>query len=360
MAPGQPSARVRYPAFVGTGLQTCPVGAELDSKRYELSRYFRSRKMNVFIAAFKSVAVLMGIGIVGFIILARKTVPLDVLRVLSPLVLEVALPCLIFYNIITRFNPAQMPDWWQLPLWWVGMIAFFLILTIIGIQFVNREFKAEAGISLFYPNATFFPIGIIPIIYGPDTILLVQLFIFTLFMPVIVFNGYSFFFRSTKAGRKFSFRDSRILNPVLVATILAIGLKLTDTDALLPDFIITIIGIIGATALPLLMMTIGGNVYVDFKRRGKFNFKSSAKFVIAKNILFPAATLGMILLVKPPPSIATLIIIQAAVPPLSALPVLTERAEGNVALVNQFLISSFMFSILTIPLSIWCFGILYR
>jgi predicted permease len=104
------------------------------------------------------------------------------------------------------------------------------------------------------------------------------------------------------------------------------------------------------------MLNIGGNVYVDFARRGKFDFRSSARFVIAKNILFPAATLGMLLLVRPPASVATLIIIQAAVPPLSAVPVLTERAGGKVALVNQFLVSSFMFSILTIPLTMWCFG----
>jgi predicted permease len=315
--------------------------------------------MELFVAALKSVAVLLGIGVIGFAILARKIVPLDILKVTSPLVLEVALPCMIFYNIIVRFNPSQMPDWWKLPLWWIGMTAFFLILTVIGMQYVHRGFKAESGITLFYPNATFFPIGIIPIVYGPDTILLVQLFIFTLLMPIIVFNGYIFFFRSKAADRKFNLRDSRILNPVLVATVLAVILKLAHIDTSIPDFMITITEIVGATALPLLMLNIGGNVYVDFKRRGKFDFGASARFVVTKNILFPAATLGMILLIKPPISVATLIIIQAAMPPLTAVPILTERAKGNVALVNQFLISSFMFSIVTIPLSLWCFDYFY-
>jgi len=316
--------------------------------------------MELFVAAFKSVAVLMGIGLIGFAILARKTVPLEVLKVLSPLVLEVSLPCMIFYNIIVRFNPSLMPDWWKLPLWWIGMVAFFLILTILGMQYVHRRYKGEAGIALFYPNATFFPIGIIPIVYGTDTILLVELFIFTLLMPIIVFNGYSFFFRSKAPNRKFSIKDSKILNPILGATLLAVMLKLTNIDTSIPDFVITITEIVGATALPLLMLNIGGNVYVDFKRRGTFDFLSSAKFVITKNILFPAATLGMILLIRPPLSVATLIMIQAAMPPLSAVPVLTERAQGNVALVNQFLISSFMFSVLTIPLSLWCFEIFYN
>jgi predicted permease len=315
--------------------------------------------MDLFLAAFKSVAVLMGIGVVGFTILARKTVPLEVLKVLSPLVLEVSLPCMIFYNIIARFNPSEMPGWWHLPLWWFGMTVFFLLLTLAGMQFVHRGFKAESGVALFYPNATFFPIGIIPIIYGADSILLVELFIFTLFMPVAVFNGYTFFFRSKGVERKFNFKDSRILNPILVATLLAVVLKLTHVDTVIPDFALTITEIVGATALPLLMLAIGGNVYVDFKRRGKFDVKASARFVLVKNLLFPAATLGMILLIRPPVSAATLIMIQAAMPPLSAVPVLIERARGNVALANQFLVSSFMCSIITIPLSLWCFGILY-
>jgi len=302
----------------------------------------------------------MGIGVLGFTILARKIVPSDVLRVLTPLVIEVALPCMIFHNIITRFDPRNMPGWWQLPLWWTGMIAFFLVLSIIGMQYVNREHKGEVGISLFYPNATFFPIAIIPIIYGADTTLLVELFIFTLLMPIIVFNGYTFFFRKKNVDHTFNIRDSKILNPILVATILAVVFKLTHIDTVIPDFIITITEIVGAIALPLLMLAIGGNVYIDFSRRGKFDIKSSVKFIITKNILFPIATLGLLLLIKPPTSVATLIIIQAAVPPLSAVPVLTERAKGNVALSNQFLVSSFIFSIITIPLSMWLFGIFYN
>jgi len=316
--------------------------------------------MIIFFATLKSVAILMGIGMIGFWILARKTVPLDVLRVLNPLVIEVALPCMIFSSIITKFDPKIMPNWWQLPLWWIMMIFFFFILSRIGVLYIDKKNKGEVGISLLYPNATFFPLGIIPIIYGSDSPLLVELFIFTLLMPILVFNGYSFFFRSSKTSYKFNLKDSKILNPILIATVLAVTFKLTGSDIVIPNFIVSITEIVGATALPLIMLAIGGNVYVDFTRHGKIDFKVSMKFVITKNILFPMATLALIVLVRPPMSVATLMILQAAVPPLSAVPVLTERAKGNVALTNQFLISSFIFSILTIPFSLWCFNTFYN
>lgn len=314
--------------------------------------------MDIFLATFKSVAILMGIGLIGFSILARRTVPLTVLDVLTPLVLEVALPCMIFYNIITRFDPVKMPDWWQLPLWWMLMIAFFAVLSKIGTFFIDRENKGEVGISLLYPNATFFPLGIIPIIYGTNSQLLVELFLFTLLMPILVFNGYTLFFRS-KVSFKFNLKDSKIFNRVLLATLLAVFLKLTGLSPYVPGPVIEITKIIGATALPLIMIAIGGNVYVDFKRRGNFRYFSALKFVLTKNLLFPAATLLLIIAVKPPASVATLIMIQSIVPPLSAVPVLTQRAQGNVALTNQFLISSFMFSIVTIPLCMWCFSMFY-
>jgi malate permease and related proteins len=313
--------------------------------------------MDIFLATFKSVAILMGIGLIGFTILARKTVPLDVLKVLTPLVIDVALPCMIFSSIYNGFDPVTMPDWWTLPLWWMGMIAFFLVLTLIGMQFIDRKHRGEVGISLLYPNATFFPLGIIPIIYGADSPLLVQLFLFTLLMPIVVFNGYSFFFR--KARFSFNFKNSKILNPVLLATALAVGLKLTRLDVIIPGFVITITEIVGATALPLIMLTIGGNVYIDYSRSGKFDIGANLKFVLTKNLVFPLATLGLLCLVRPPLTVATLIILQSAVPPLSAVPVLTERAKGNTSIANQFLISSFVFSILTIPVTIWLFHYLF-
>jgi malate permease and related proteins len=314
--------------------------------------------MEIFFATFKSVAILMGIGLIGFTILARKTVPLDVLKVLTPLVIEVALPCMIFSSIYNGFDPVAMPDWWSLPLWWIGMIAVFLVLTLLGMQVVDRKNRGEVGISLLFPNATFFPLGIIPIIYGIDSPLLVQLFLFTLLMPILVFNGYSFFFRKTTL--RFNLKDSKIINPILVATALAVSLKLTHLDVIIPGFVITITEIVGATALPLIMLTIGGNVYIDYTRSGRFAIGANLRFVLTKNLVFPLITLGLLLLIKPPLPVATLIILQSAVPPLSAVPVLTERANGNTSIANQFLISSFVFSIATIPVILWLFHTLFQ
>lgn len=316
--------------------------------------------MAIFAATFQSVAILMGIGLVGFWILARKTVPLDVLKVLTPLVLEVSLPCMIFSNIILKFNPQAAPDWWQLPLWWFAMILVFLLLSLIGMFIVDHKNKGEAGISLLFPNAMFFPMGIIPIIFGKDSPLLIELFIFTMLFPILVFNGYGYFFRKNHQKRKFSLAESKLLNSVLLATLLAVAIKLTNVDRVIPDFVITVVNIVGLTALPLIMITIGGNIYVDFQRRGGISWKSVIRFVIVKNLVFPMVTLAFLVFVQPPKNVSMLIFLQSVVPPLSAVPVFVGRAKGNVSLANQFLVSSFICAILTIPVCMYCYSLFFE
>ena len=69
--------------------------------------------MSLFIATFESVAVLLGIGVLGFWIIRRRILPGDILGFLSPLALDIALPCLIFANIIQNFSPGESHGWCQ-------------------------------------------------------------------------------------------------------------------------------------------------------------------------------------------------------------------------------------------------------
>lgn len=103
-------------------------------------------------------------------------------------------------------------------------------------------------------------------------------------------------------------------------------------------------------ALPLVMMILGGSLYLDFQRKGRIYIAEIVKFVLMKNIVFPLAFLGLLILIHPDYNIALLIILQSAVPPITGIPIVTERAGGNRAITNQFILASFIFSIVSIPL----------
>jgi malate permease and related proteins len=127
-----------------------------------------------------------------------------------------------------------------------------------------------------------------------------------------------------------------------------------------PDFVITVVNTEGLTALPLIMITIGGNIYVDFKHCGGNSWKSAIQFVIVKNLIFPMVTLAFLVFVQPPKKISMLIFLLSVVPQLSAVPVFVGREKGNVSLANQFLVSSFICAILTIPLCMYCYSLFFE
>ena len=178
-----------------------------------------------------------------------------------------------------------------------------------------------------------------------------------IFHPSMIFSTYTLFF--SKAIQKESLNWRRIINPVLVATLFGVVIGLVAVKDYIPEFLITIVTIVGAMAMPLFMLILGGNIYNDFmydRGEGKeSNIWEILKFVLFKNILFPLAFLGLLLWIRPDYTTAFIVILQAAVPPITAIPILTERCGGNRKIVSQFVVASFICSIFSIPVFIYIF-----
>jgi predicted permease len=311
--------------------------------------------MDLFITTFESVAVLLGIGIVGFWIIKKKIVPGSILSLLSPLVLDIALPSLIFINIINNFEPTKSPNWWQLPLWWGFFTLISASLTFIFMFISQKKTRREFAITLFFQNGIFFPLAVLSGIFGPDSQYVVSLFLFIIFFPALFFGTYFLFFKK-KDKKLVNWR--RIFHPVLIITIIALIIKISGIQGYIPNFVKQIFVLLGGMTIPLIMIILGGNFFIDFQKKGELKLLEIIKFVIIKNILFPTIFLAVLIFIKPLIShqIAFLIILQASVPPVTAGPLVTERAGGNRTIVNQFIVASFGFSLITIPIMILLFG----
>jgi len=312
--------------------------------------------MDLFITTFESVAVLLGIGLVGFWIIRKKIIPGNVLGLLSPLALEIALPSLIFINVIQDFNPNEFPAWWQLPLWWLFFTAVSAILTFIFRYVSKKENRREFAISLFFQNGIFFPLAIIAGMFGSNSYLLIFLFIFTIFYPAFFFSTGHIFF-----GKKFNLNKNwkKIFHPVLIATVVAIIIKIAGVQNFIPDFVLNIFSLLGGMTVPLIMIILGGNIYMDFQKTGSIQKFEIIKFVLIKNVIFPIIFIGILFYIRPMYEIALIILLQAAVPPVTAVPLMTERFGGNRFIVNQFIILSFISSLVTIPIMVSLFSIFF-
>jgi predicted permease len=303
--------------------------------------------MDIFVIVLESVLVLLGIGLIGFWITRRGIIPENVLGLLSRLAIDIALPCMVFASILVNFSPDELPDWWQLPLWWFAFAAVSMVLTVITMFISKKDTRGEFALNLFFQNGLFMPLIIISGIFGTDSAYIPQLYIFIIFHPVVFFSSYQFFFKN-KSQTKIQL--SRIANPILIATVLAVIVQLFKSSNYLPEFIRSILQILGGMALPLIMIILGGSLYLDIKQKGQFYYKEILKFVIVKNIVFPLAVLGLLILLKPDYNLALIFILEAAVPPITGTPIVTERAGGNKSISNQFVFSSFVFSVVSIPL----------
>ncbi len=145
-------------------------------------------------------------------------------------------------------------------------------------------------------------------------------------------------------------RPGRILNPVLLSTAAATAIKLSGADSHLPTFIITVFQMLGGMSLPLLMLILGGSLYVDFQNKGPLYLKEIVKFVLVKNLLFPLVFIALLVWARPPYPIAMIMFLESAIPPITAIPIDAERQGGNRSMANQFILASFVFSILSVPL----------
>lgn len=303
--------------------------------------------MDLFFATFQGVAVLLALGVVGFWVISRRVIPDQALASLSTLAIDVAVPCLVFANIVKHFDPAQHAHWWLLPVWWAGFTVLALVAALVLGRLGRKETRREFTAGLFYQNAVFVPLVIIAEAFGRDSVLLPEMFILTLLFPALFFGTAHLFFG---AGRQ-PIRWARIMNPVTVATLLAIGAALLGAKTWMPRVVLSTLSTVGDISAPLLMLVLGGSLYLDAKSSGKVYWGETMKFVALKNLVFPVLALGLIVLLRPPQSVATQLMLQAAAPPLTALPIIVEREGGDRNFVCQYMIASFAVALVSIPLA---------
>ncbi len=145
-----------------------------------------------------------------------------------------------------------------------------------------------------------------------------------------------------------------------MATIVGLIIGLVSAGDHTPDCLITIVTIVGAIAAPLLMLILGGNICADLVHKAdnssKWYTRDVIRFAVAKNVVFPLVFLALLLWLRPDFAVGLIVILQGVVPPITAIPILVERCGGNRRVASQFVVASFIFSVLSIPAFIYLFN----
>lgn len=316
--------------------------------------------METLAASAEAILLLLGIGAVGYAMLARKIAEPAILPYLSTLALEVSLPLYVFATLLRQFDPAEDPSWWMFPLWWVFFAAVTLGLSFLGGRLFPSESRREATTALYLYNPLFVPLAVIVGLYGTASVHVAELFLFTMFSVTFYFNFYPVFFRGKSMpgpGRKMLPDWKKVFNPLIRTMLFTLALVFLGWDVWIPSVVVSVAQKVGDLAFTLVMLTLGGYIYLDMRSAGRIRWGQVIRFVAIKNLVFPLVFLGIVYGLKLSDNVGLILVLSAAAPPLSTIPILTARQNGDVAASNQFLVASFLGSILTIPAMLTLFDL---
>lgn len=189
----------------------------------------------------------------GVILVRTKVLNKETLEAISKFVIKMALPVMIFINIIDGVNHEILSGSWPIILIAAG---FYVVMFLVSLWMTKFFHLAEnrAGIyqaMMLFGNIGFMAVPVISNVFPGNGILYVSVF--------MIFDQFMLWTLGVKlttpmgSGR---FDPKKLINPATVAIL--IGMILMLTEVRIPSLLDTGLQKIGATASPLAMIYIGG------------------------------------------------------------------------------------------------------
>lgn len=189
----------------------------------------------------------------GVILVRTKVLNKETLEAISKFVIKMALPVMIFINIIDGVNHEILSGSWPIILIAAGFYVVMFLVSLWMTKFFHLG-ENRAGIyqaMMLFGNIGFMAVPVISNVFPGNGILYVSVF--------MIFDQFMLWTLGVKlttpmgSGR---FDPKKLINPATVAIL--IGMILMLTEVRIPSLLDTGLQKIGATASPLAMIYIGG------------------------------------------------------------------------------------------------------
>jgi predicted permease len=309
-----------------------------------------------FLHTFLSVGKIGLVVLAGGILVRLKIVTQGHVTALSDTTVYVFLPCLMFSNIVTHFDPLEDSYWWVLPMLSIGMVSVGLVLTA---ALFWRSWKSKANLLPLgaIQNAGYMvlPLGEM---LAPEEFERFSVYVFLYILvhnPLIWTVGKALIGRGHGTSGPFRWRE--LITPPLVANLLALTLVFSGFNAHLPGLLLEPIHLLGTATVPVATFVTGaslGGIHLT-RLGGKADL---FKVLSVKLILIPLAmilVLHAIGLKDTNALLALFLIIEGSVGPATSLILAVRTYGGDLQKVSVIVFYSYVVSLLTIPLwiSIW-------
>lgn len=321
-----------------------------------------------FKTTFQATLQIFLLGALGFLLLKKRFLSEDGLNLLSRLVIEIALPVLIFCQLIERFSFSLYPKWWIFPVLSLIITASgFLLGSLLLFFYKAMNFKKEFISLVAFQNSGYLPLILIATIlpvYLRD-VMFNYLFLFLLGFNLVIWSFGVWYLTnscvdknakgsSLNIGCLKDFEFVSLFSPPVVAILASLLLIAFGFNQFIPQLVLKPLKMIGECTLPLAMLVVGGNLAaIKIFKPDKI---AVTLLVIAKLLILPALALLFLKYFRVDSLLGMLILLQAAMPSATSLSLISRRYKLKEEFINQAVFITHIVSLITIPLLLGFYG----
>ena len=224
----------------------------------------------------------------GVILVRTKVLNKETLEPISKFVIKMALPVMIFINIIDGVNKEILSGSWPILLIAAGFYVVMFLVSLWMTKFFHLG-ENRAGIyqaMMLFGNIGFMAVPVISNAFPGNGILYVS--VFMVFDQLMLWTLGVKLTTPMGSGR---FDPKKMVNPATVAIL--IGMILMLTEVRIPSLLDTGFQKIGATASPLAMIYIGG-IFAELPLK-KYLKEISLYGIVLVRMLFAAILMFLVL-----------------------------------------------------------------
>ena len=303
--------------------------------------------MESFRITFEGVMPSFILGAVGFLLFKRKLLQVEGLNSLSRLVIEVTLPLLIFYRLLTQFDFSRFPRWWLLPLVSAAITGLgFVCAGVFAGLIKGRQEKIQFLSLAAFQNSGYLPLVMVASLLSGEKLdlMLTYIFLFLLGFNFLLFSVGEFMLTSSGLKR-FDWRS--IFSAPVAATLVSLALVFIGCQRFIPHFVIVPARMAGDCTMPLATFVVGANLAAI--KLEKIDVRAMSLMVLVKLVLMPAVGLWLAYSLKLGAVAGLLVVMQLAMPPATNLSLILRQHNKKDILVSQGIFIGHVASLVTIP-----------
>lgn len=301
------------------------------------------------IQVYRQLFIMFAVIFIGYFLKKNNQISPKTEKEIAGLIINIGFPSLIFFNILTEFQPTMIDKYFVILL--AGIIITFFSLFVGYINSIIFGIKNKKLFSFLatFSNNVFIGAPVCLALFGSQGFIMAILYDFG--MGTMLWSAGIWFVSDNydkKAGGNLHIKEffRNIFSPPLIS--LFIGFFLAFNGLNVPEVFLELTEMIGNITIPLAMIFIG----LQIAKSNKIDFINRKIFMLSliRLLLIPLAVLFFIRYLNFEMIVKNVIVVVASMPVFASSPVILEKYAKESEFASEAVFSTTLLFILTFPI----------